>query len=488
MAPLATTRRYDLDTKTMVESSAKGLSFGTVPPFTNSKILVVDIAISGVFSAGDLGFGVTMVDLPDVQLSNTLYYDVFDTLEAVREPTQSFAGTCGLNGRNNVAPVGFRTPLVSKYLALMIKAPPKAISCACLALKWFFGFDSATTMAVRDESSSSSLSSSSSTEIMSSSSSSSKSSSSRSSMSSRSSSSSSSYSSNSSSSSSYSSISSSSDSSISSLSSGIYPAVYFKFNEAEGDTAWRSETGGYSLGPSNLFGTAQPFSSYVGSGKIGNAIRCKNGSPRLVGPFWNPVGDDLFISGFIPWIYRPTFAISFWIQNIDADMPNDNPRGIVGFKTPGALDYAGRMLSCISTGSGALTGHKDLVFNFKSYQWVTNMDATASNVLTLGGGWNFVVVNFNGIGVPITVYVDNVLIPLTGTTSPTHQFAPPIHGNGMAELYLGKLGTDDLGGWVSWQNSSAYTLSGDIDMFMIHDGPLSEHIIDKLWNGGGGLE
>ena len=193
MAPLVTTRRYDPDTKTMVESPVRMLLFGTVPPTTKSKIIVLDASISGVFSAGDLGFGVTMTDLPEGDLSDILYYDVFDTLSEVKEPTKSFSGVAHCSDDKNVAVVGFREPLVSKYLALMIKAPVHPIACGCLSLKWLFGFDSATPVKIGVCPDSSSESSSSSTVIRSSSSSSSSRSSSSSS--SRSSSSSSSHSS-----------------------------------------------------------------------------------------------------------------------------------------------------------------------------------------------------------------------------------------------------------------------------------------------------
>jgi len=282
-----------------------------------------------------------------------------------------------------------------------------------------------------------------------------------------------------------SSISSSSDSSLSSESSGLYPEVYFKFNESASDVTWRSELGGYSLDPGSLWpeyeywAPPQPFSSYVVTVKIGNAIRCKNGSV-----FWHgPANDDLFVNGFIPWVSKPTFAVSFWIQNLDIEMPSDNPRGIMAFQTAEQMP-TNNMQVVIATGSGSLTGHKDLVFSF-------NTEATASNVLTLGGGWNFVVVNFNGSGVPITVYVDNVLVSLTGTTIPTSVFSPPLHSNGLASLYLGKYGVTCYGvtcdGWPCWASNSACTLSGDIDMFAVWNAPLSESAINKLWNGGVGL-
>ena len=164
MTPTVTIRRYDPATKVMVDPSVDMLSFGSVPPSTISQTLVIDAVISGVPSAGNMELGVTMTDIPAADVSSSLYYDVFDSLEQVKDPKTPFPGISGICGTRNVVPVGFKSDLSSRYVALKFSAPPRPLNCGCFSFKWFFGFDSLSSVAVVGCQDSSSESSSSSTE------------------------------------------------------------------------------------------------------------------------------------------------------------------------------------------------------------------------------------------------------------------------------------------------------------------------------------
>ena len=141
MPVLVTTRMYDPDTGLMSNGQADMLSFGVVAPNTKSQILVIDAVISGVHTAGDLGIGIANANLNADSMDDVLYYNVINSLDAISEPTLPFSGMAGYNGTDHVIDVGFRDPLVSRYVVLMIKAKNKPIECGCLIMKWFFGFD-----------------------------------------------------------------------------------------------------------------------------------------------------------------------------------------------------------------------------------------------------------------------------------------------------------------------------------------------------------
>jgi hypothetical protein len=137
MTPLVTTRIYDPVTKLSTGTAANGLFLGIVPPFTNSAMVVIEAVITGVVSTSDIGLGIVASNIsPDRML-----YDVFDSLAEITTPTTPFVGLSGSNGSANVVPIGFRSPLVSKYVVLMAVGGDRTTNGSCLSVKWFFGFD-----------------------------------------------------------------------------------------------------------------------------------------------------------------------------------------------------------------------------------------------------------------------------------------------------------------------------------------------------------
>ncbi len=120
--------------------SAEPINFGTVPPTTKSSVFVVSADFSGVNTVGEVGIGVASSNIPGGP-AGVLFFDVFDSLEDVVEPTRTFAGESGDDGSSNVEEVGLRLPKSSKYVALMLKAQDKPLDCGCVVMRWFFGFD-----------------------------------------------------------------------------------------------------------------------------------------------------------------------------------------------------------------------------------------------------------------------------------------------------------------------------------------------------------
>ena len=141
MEPLVTTNIYDYETKQIKEEASEMISFGSVAPSLNSDIIIINCVISNVQSAGDLQLGIVSTNLPNSYFPGNIYYEVFNSLEDVLEPTIPFAGISGTSGESNLVDVEFKSSLTSKYVALMIKAPDNSISCGCFVLKWFFGFE-----------------------------------------------------------------------------------------------------------------------------------------------------------------------------------------------------------------------------------------------------------------------------------------------------------------------------------------------------------
>jgi nucleoside recognition membrane protein YjiH len=141
MEPLVTTRTYDYDTKQILESESDMLSFGSITPSLNSDIIIIDCVISNVKSAGELGIGIVSSNLSVGSFPGNLYYSIFDSLDEAVEPTLPFNGISGIDGEEHVVDVGFKSNLTSKYVALMVKSPDDPLTCGCLVLKWFFGFD-----------------------------------------------------------------------------------------------------------------------------------------------------------------------------------------------------------------------------------------------------------------------------------------------------------------------------------------------------------
>ena len=140
MIPLVTTSRYDPSSGELVGSGISSISLGLLPPGSKSEIIVLDATISGVQSAGGLGFGLASVEFGGLPVSEVIRYDVVSSLDDVVEPTNPMPGTSGPDGSANVVNVGFRETLVSNYVVLMAVAPGSQIANGCFAIKWFFGF------------------------------------------------------------------------------------------------------------------------------------------------------------------------------------------------------------------------------------------------------------------------------------------------------------------------------------------------------------
>jgi len=135
MEPTATTRIVSGGQAT----PASSVSFGTVPPWSSSRVIVVDLLVEGFQSVGSLGIGVVSSNIPGGP-SGTLFFDVSDSPEYDGEPGRTFAGESGEDGGSNVEDVGMRTATESRYVAFMVKAHDKPLDCACAVLKWFFGY------------------------------------------------------------------------------------------------------------------------------------------------------------------------------------------------------------------------------------------------------------------------------------------------------------------------------------------------------------
>ena len=135
MAPQVMTRICSGGSSQVVDS----VSFGAVAPSSKSAVIVVEAVFSGLQSVGNLGVGVMSSNLPDGP-SGVLFFDVFDSLDDVVEPSRTFWGVAGEDGTSNVEEVGLRGNMESKYVALMVFAQDKPLDCACVVLKWFFGF------------------------------------------------------------------------------------------------------------------------------------------------------------------------------------------------------------------------------------------------------------------------------------------------------------------------------------------------------------
>lgn len=137
MAPKVTTRSYLPDALAVAGSVVDVLSFGVVPPRTDSRVMVIDATISGVRAAGDIGLGISISSDRGVVLPGTLYYSVFGAPEDYVYPVTPFAEV----GPVGVVDVGFRSDFITNYVALMVRSQSKAVDCGCLVMKWFFGFD-----------------------------------------------------------------------------------------------------------------------------------------------------------------------------------------------------------------------------------------------------------------------------------------------------------------------------------------------------------
>jgi len=141
MEPVVTTKIYDYETKELTNTESDVISFGAIPPSSNSEIIIINCVISNVISAGELGIGIANVNLPPNEFNDSVYYSVFDSLDEVTDPILSFQGVSGYNGLNYVVDVGFQSKLISKYVALRVKTKDNPLACGCIVFKWFFGFD-----------------------------------------------------------------------------------------------------------------------------------------------------------------------------------------------------------------------------------------------------------------------------------------------------------------------------------------------------------
>jgi hypothetical protein len=192
-------------------------------------------------------------------------------------------------------------------------------------------------------------------------------------------------------------------------------------------------------------------------GKFGRSIKCRN--------YGDQEGRGAYATGILDWEPPSRFAISFWMQWRYYSNMNNSARGVISFGTfpPYTQDWRGNSRSIINTGYGRDSGHKKLYFSNMG-----GVNCYTPEVLDINGGWNFVVLNFNGAYSPITVYINNVSRTLTGTTIPTSSFIPysnriniGIHSTAIPEWDI---------------------LTGSIDQLIFWDEPLSESSINEMWN------
>ena len=127
-------------TKAMIETSASSVALGLLPVGSKSNIIILDMVVSNVQSAGALGFGIAYAELGDQNVSDLIRYDVISSLDDLVEPENVVPGLSGQEGISNVIDVGFREPLISNYVVLKVISPSEAISNGCFTIKWFFGF------------------------------------------------------------------------------------------------------------------------------------------------------------------------------------------------------------------------------------------------------------------------------------------------------------------------------------------------------------
>jgi len=224
-----------------------------------------------------------------------------------------------------------------------------------------------------------------------------------------------------------SSISSVSISSMSSQSSGSTSSssnygriAIFKFNEMSG-TKW------YNYYDHN---------DYIDNGSI---VTNNNMIGRIRGAMFSSSSR----SGPFNWTPKSTFAISFWF-NTSASYCGF---GVVNFSTYAIGVVVDDQVGVYNTGIG--------------------LTAYTTDILPINN-WHFVVFNFNDIGNPITIYVDNKLQILTGTTSPTGLFSP------ISSITIGP----------NWWNSSTTA----VDALSFFNFSLTEDQINNLWNNGIGTE
>jgi hypothetical protein len=248
-----------------------------------------------------------------------------------------------------------------------------------------------------------------------------------------------------------SSLSSSSSRSSSSSSMIRVRSLRFTFDETGGD-GWYDDDMGFKLAPASASATPPTLAAMSqASGKIGRSVYTKSVQLPSYHGGW-------YASGYVPWEPNATFAISFWLQNRN-DTANDSSRGILSFG-----DVVSSTQNCINLGYGSGTGHKRVEFNSMG-----GIAASTGEVLLVGPGhWNFVVFNFNGVGTPVTAYVNNSLQVLTGTTIPTGSFAP-------------SSSTMNVGAW-----KTAITvrdmLDGSVDDLTFHSAPLSASEVAEMWH------
>ena len=175
----------------------------------------------------------------------------------------------------------------------------------------------------------------------------------------------------------------------------------FKFDEISGPKWYDSKDASNYLEPVN-----NSFSTMSVTGVSGRAMSC------LATHYFGPSA-YYYASGILNWTPNANFKISFYLKNRNDGIPNDSFRGILSLG-----DINGSNILHIVTGYGMSTGHKQLIFrNFGG------IDAATGEVLTFGS-WDLIEFYFNGVGNPVTVYVNSIPQALTGTIIPTSVFVP----------------------------------------------------------------
>ena len=203
----------------------------------------------------------------------------------------------------------------------------------------------------------------------------------------------------------------------------------FKFNESSG-SKW------YNTYDYNDYITASPS---VASRNMMGIIR---GAMYVTGNYY---------VGTLNWTPASQFSISFWFNYLVAADANTYFY-ILKFSPTQYIWAKSSLIEVVEIGEG--------------------IEAATSSTL-INPHWNFVVYNFNGVGNPVTIYINNVLQSLTGTIIPTNSFSS------ISTFTTGPFYRD------------IYTIStgtAAIDMLSFYNFSLTAGQINTLWNNGKGTE
>lgn len=248
-----------------------------------------------------------------------------------------------------------------------------------------------------------------------------------------------------------------SQSSSSSSSSSNYGRIaLFKFNETSG-TQWYNA---YDPRDYLIVRWADAFGGVYPTPLVSNANAPGRIRGGLLSTQYLSNGFYTWGEGPLNWTPKSTFAISFWFNVVDQQAVNIKTYAVY-FSINNYISFAG--------GTG-IVSNKLRIYNSEN----GNTIDCSTPVLPIDN-WNFVVYNFNGIGNPITVYVNNSLQTLSGTSTPIVAYST------QSLLTVGTPSTNAQFLGAVWNRSI-------IDAMSFFDFALTEDQINNLWDNGIGTE